>query len=125
MAKSIDFRRRVLEFYHDEGHTIRETAKVFKVSKTTIENWEALLAETGSLKKRPLNRTFKKIDPEKLKAYVNEHVSDTLSEIAEHFGCSIHAVDQALRKHKITYKKRADVYRAQRRRAYKIHNNVG
>jgi len=107
MAKSVDFRKRVLEYYIDEGHTIRETARVFKVSKTTIESWEALLAETGSLQKRPLKRRFKKIDPEKLKAYVNEHVSDTLSEIAEHFGCTIHAVDQALRKHKITYKKKS------------------
>ncbi|MCL1912239.1 MAG: IS630 transposase-related protein [Leptospirales bacterium] len=107
MAKSVDFRKRVLEYYIDEGHTIRETASVFKVSKTTIESWKSLLDETGSLEKRPLKRTFKKIDPEKLKAYVNEHVSDTLSEIAEHFGCTIHAVDQALRKHKITYKKKS------------------
>ena len=107
MAKSVDFRKRVIEYYIDEGHTIRETASVFKVSKTTIESWESLLAETGSLEKRPLNRTFKKIAPEKLKAYVNEHAGDTLSEIAEHFGCTIHAVDQALRKHKITYKKKS------------------
>lgn len=107
MAKSVDFRRRVLEYYHDEGHTIRETAAVFKVGKTTIENWEALLVETGSLEKRPLNRTFKKIDPEKLKTYVNEHSDDTLSEIAEHFNCTIHAVDQALRKQRITYKKKS------------------
>ena len=106
MAKSVDFRKRVLEFYKDEEHTIRETANVFKISKTTIERWEALLAETGSLEKRPPNRKFKKIDPEKLKAYVNEHVSDTLSEIAEYFDCTVHAVDQALRKHKITYKKK-------------------
>ena len=107
MAKSVDFRKRVLEYYIDEGHTIRETAAVFKVGKTTIENWEALLAETGSLEKRPLNRTFKKIDPEKLKTYVNEHSDDTLSEIAEHFSCTIHAVDQALRKQQITYKKKS------------------
>ena len=107
MAKSVDYRKRVLEYYVDEGHTIRETAAVFKVGKTTIENWEALLAETGSLEKRPLNRTFKKIDPEKLKTYVNEHSDDTLGEIAEHFSCTIHAVDQALRKQKITYKKKS------------------
>ena len=106
MAKSLDFRERVLEYYINEGHTIRETAAVFKVGKTTIENWEALLAETGSLEKRPLNRTFKKIDPEKLKTYVNEHNDDTLREIAEHFNCTIHAVDQALKKLKITYKKK-------------------
>jgi transposase len=107
MAKSVDFRKRVLEYYIDERHTIRETAAVFKVGKTTIENWETLLAETGSLEKRPLNRTFKKIDPEKLKAYVNEHNDDTLREIAEHFNCTIHAVDQALRKQQITYKKKS------------------
>jgi transposase len=106
MSKSVDFRKRAIEYYKDEGHTIRDTAKVFGVGKTTIENWVALLAETGNLENRPLNRTYKKIDPEKLKTYVAEHNDDTLGEIAEYFGCSIHAVDQALRKHKITYKKK-------------------
>jgi len=107
MAKSVDFRKRVLEYYQEEGHTIRNTAAVFKISKTTIGKWEALLAETGSLEKRPLNRTFKKIDPEKLKAYVTEHPSAILKEISEYFGCSISSVDKALRKNKITYKKKS------------------
>lgn len=106
MAKSIDFRKRVLEYHMCEGHSIRETAAVFKVGKTTVMSWKALLAETGSLEKRPLNRTFKKIDPEKLKSYVAEHSDAALREIAEYFSCTIHAVDQALRKQRITYKKK-------------------
>jgi transposase len=110
MSKSVDFRKRAIEYYKDGGHTIRDTAKVFGVGKTTIENWVALLAETGNLENRPLNRTYKKIDPEKLKTYIVEHNDDTLCEIAEYFRCSIHAVDQALRKHKITYKKRGAVH---------------
>jgi transposase len=38
MSKSVDFRKRAIEYYKDEGHTIRDTAKVFGVGKTTIEN---------------------------------------------------------------------------------------
>jgi transposase len=110
MAKSVDFRKRVLEYCVNEGHTIRETAAVFNVGKTTIQEWKKLVAETGSLEKRPLERTFKKVDPEKLKTYVSEHNDATLSEIAEHFGCCIAAAAKALRKQKITLKKKIAKY---------------
>jgi transposase len=106
MAKSSDFRKRVLEYYVDEGHSIRETAAVFGVAKKSIENWVNLVIETGSLDKRPLNRTFKKLDPEKLRDHLTEHCDDTLREIAEHFKCTISAVDKALKRQKLTLKKK-------------------
>jgi hypothetical protein len=55
--------------------------------------------------KKPL-RTFKKLDPEKLKAYVAEHPDAYLQEIGDAFGCSDTAVMKALKRLGITRKKR-------------------
>ena len=51
-------------------------------------------------------RTAQEIDPEKLKAYVAEHPDAYQSEMAEVFGCSESGIQDALRRHKITRKKR-------------------
>jgi len=36
---SEDFRKRIIE-YREEGHTLEETRKIFKVSIKTIRTWE-------------------------------------------------------------------------------------
>jgi len=105
MAYSEDLRKRVVE-YLEEGHTLENTKKVFKVGITTIRRWKEQLVELGNLKNKPLNRTFKKIDPEKLSTYIDEHPDAYLREIAEVFSCSDEAVRKALGKLKITRKKR-------------------
>ena len=50
------------------GHSLEATHQVFKVSKSTIQKWKKQLEETGNLEKKALHRSFRKIDPEKLKA---------------------------------------------------------
>ena len=65
MSKSIDLREAAVA-YHEAGHTLSETAKVFQVGKSTISAWTKKKRETGNLNNKPLNRTFKKIDPEKI-----------------------------------------------------------
>jgi len=105
MAYSEDLRKRVVE-YREEGHTLESTKKVFKVSISTMRSWEKQLAETGSLKNKPLNRSFKKIDPEKLLTYIKEHSDAYLREVAVFFSCTEEAVRQALVRLKITRKKR-------------------
>ena len=62
--------------------------------------------QTGELKDQPLHRTFKKLDPEKLTAYVSEHPDAYLKEIGEAFDCSGTAVRKAFKRHGITRKKR-------------------
>lgn len=94
-------------------HTQKKTSETFGVSETTIKKWKKLQAETGSLDKRPLERSFKKIDPEKLRAYVAEYPDDFLEEIAERFACSGEAIRLALKKHGITRKKNAKIQRTQ------------
>ena len=105
MSYSTDYRKRTLE-YRQAGHTLEETHQVFKVSKTTIREWEKRLKETGNLEKDELHRSFRKIDPEKLKAYVAEYPDAYQSEMAGAFGCSESGIRDALRRNKITRKKR-------------------
>lgn len=99
------YRERTIE-YRQAGHTLEETHQIFKVSRSTIQEWEKQWKETGSLEKKELHRSYRKIDPEKLKLYVEEHPDAYQSEMAKAFGCSESGIRDALRKHKITRKKR-------------------
>ena len=105
MSYSKDYREQTIE-YRQAGHTLEETHQVFKVSISTIREWEKRLKERGDLEKNELHRNFRKIDPEKLKAYVEEHPDAYQSEMAEAFGCSESGIRDALRNHRITRKKR-------------------
>ena len=105
MSYSKDYRERTIE-YRQAGHSLEATHEVFKVSRSTIQKWEKQLKETGDLGKKELHRGFRKIDPEKLKAYVGEHPDAYQSEMAEAFGCSESGIRDALKRHKITRKKR-------------------
>ena len=106
MAYSVDLRSRVID-YIKEGNTHEQGSLIFKVGTTTISNWVALLSETGSLEKRPLNRVALKFESEKLNAYIEENSDALLKDVAEHFGGSITGAFYALEREKITLKKRA------------------
>jgi transposase len=103
MAYSLDLRKKVMEYR--KSNSLDKTHETFKISKTTILDWEKLLKTTGSLKKRPLIRSHKKIDPDKLAEYIVDKPDAYLREMADHFGCTIRAVSQALDKQQITLKK--------------------
>ena len=115
MSYSKDYRKRTIE-YRQEGHTLEETHQTFKVAISTIQGWEQQLKETGDLGKKELHRSFRKIDPEKLKACVVEHPDAYQSEMAEAFGCSESGIRDALRRYKITRKKRQPVTRSRIRK---------
>ncbi|WP_353654136.1 IS630 transposase-related protein [Bacteroides caecimuris] len=63
------------------------------------------MKETGNLEKKDLHRSFRKIDPEKLKAYVVARPDAYQLEMAKASGCSESGIRDALRRHKITRKK--------------------
>ena len=109
MAYSLDLRKKVMEYRKnnslDKTHETFKIYETFKISKTTILDWEELLKTTGSLKKRPLIRSYKKIDPDKLAEFIVDKPDAYLREIAGYFGCTIRAVSQALDKQQITLKK--------------------
>ena len=110
MAYEKKFRERVMK-YRRKGNSIAKTADVFEVGTTTIKRWDKLEKETGSLEKRPLNRKFKKIDPEKLTAYIKSNPDAFLREIAEEFNCTTTAVFLAFEKLGITRKKNGRIRR--------------
>jgi len=92
-----------------EKHTQEETAKTFGVSVSAIRDWEKIQRETGKLDKKPLERKWRKIDPEKLREYVAAHPDEFLEEIATAFECSGEGIRQALKKHKNTRKKNDEI----------------
>ncbi|MDE5792952.1 MAG: helix-turn-helix domain containing protein [Oscillospiraceae bacterium] len=67
MGHSKDFKERAVS-YRLEGHTVKETSKIFGIGTDTLNRWLRQYRETGSLSEKPLNRTFRKINPEKLKS---------------------------------------------------------
>ena len=104
MAYSKDARALILKYRRDHG--LEKTHAEFGVSISTIRDWEKLLAQTGSLAKKELKREPRKYESEKLRAYVSENPDAFLKEIAEHFGGSVSGANDALKREKITYKKR-------------------
>jgi len=105
MSYEKEYRKRTIE-YRLSGHTLKETHEIFKVARSTIQKWERQYKRTGSLEKKELHRNFRKIDPNKLKAYVSEHPDAYQSEMAEAFSCSESGIRYALWRYKITRKKR-------------------
>ena len=105
MSYSVDLRERALALV-DGGMSQEEVRKLLKLGINTITQWKKVRAETGSLENRPLERSWRKIDPEKLKADVSEYPDDFDWERAARFGCSRQGIESARKKHKITRKKK-------------------
>ena len=110
MAYDIRYRRRAIDYWR-EGHTKIETAAVFKVSATTLQTWKSQLKETGTLAPKKRVETWRKIDPEKLRKFVEDNPEAYLREIAAEFGCVISAAEKALARLDISRKKNAGVSR--------------
>ena len=115
MSYPTKYRERTIE-YRQEGHTLEETKQVYHVSISTIRDWEKQLQEEGHLEKKPVERSFRKIDPEKLRSYVAEHPDAYQSEMAKEFRCSESGIRDALKRLGITRKKRQLVIRNRKQR---------
>ena len=104
MGYDIKFRERVMDYLR-EGHTEKETAATFKVSTFTIWKWKSMLNESGTLAPKKRKETWRKIDPDKLRKYVEEHPGAYQHEIAAAFGVRLFAIQKALKRLGITRKK--------------------
>lgn len=113
MSYPMKYRKRVIE-YLQEGHTQKEAKEIFQVSISTIREWTRRAKEGESLEPKKYPGVVKKIDPEKLKLYVQEHPDAYESEIAEEFNCSTAAISKALKRLKITRKKKTLSYKEQK-----------
>ena len=105
MAYSVDYRKRAVEYYQ-EGHTQKEVFTIFKVHPKTIRDWEARMM-SGTLEPNyPKTRKPRKLPPDELTRYIDEHPDAFLKEIGDQFQCSTEGARKALLKLKITRKKR-------------------
>ena len=104
-AYSVDLRERVLDYLqqHDNKKTASE---IFKVGIATVYRWVRQKKETGHVEPHYREYSYKKLDDNILKQYVKEHPDCFLIEIAEHFSVTEQAIFYALKRLKITRKKR-------------------
>ena len=105
MAYSIDFRKRAIAFL-DADHTGKELYEAFKIYPSTVNSWRKLLEKTGSLEPQYPQTRAGKIDLKELERALERSPDATLSEFAKQFNCTKQSVFTALKKLKITLKKR-------------------
>jgi transposase-like protein len=98
MSYDKKFREAVMR-YIDRGHSYKEVERLFGLSYNTVSQWKKLRDETGGLGTRPLNRPWKLIDPEKLRADIKESPRDSDQIRARRFGCSESGMRNALVRH--------------------------
>lgn len=118
-AYSIDLRERAVE-HATESKNQTVTAKIFKVSRQTINEWVKRKNKHKNLHPKKAQGKPSKIDPQKLQSYVSRHPDSYLREIAKEFGVSLVAVHEALKRHKITRKKNHTLLRTRREQAARI-----
>lgn len=91
-AYSEDFRKCVVEHYNN-GATRKEVLSIFKIGANTLTRWIREYRETKSysVKKREHYKE-RKIDDDKLLAYIKEKPSALLREIAKDYSVTPQAV---------------------------------
>lgn len=100
MSYSEHFRRKVLAKL-EEGYSIRAVATQFEIDKNTILSWKKRIAIKRTRPRKP-----SKIDPEALRADVEQYPDDYQYERAVRFSCSASSIGDALKRLGITFKKR-------------------
>lgn len=105
MAHAEQIRSRVLK-YLDLGKTLNEASSVYQVSISSIKRWKKLKRESGNVTIQSRSCAPYKIDSEKLNAYLAKHPDAYLQEIAAYFKVTDSGICKALKRLKITRKKR-------------------
>jgi transposase len=113
MSYDKKFRQQALRYWAS-GCTRAETSVVFGVGTSTLQTWKLQLKQTGSLEPKVRKTPWRKIDPEKLCAYVSEHPDAYQHEIAAAFGVRLFAIQKAMKRLNITRKKNDGVPRKRR-----------
>ena len=109
-----DLRDRVLAAY-DRGMKTKQIADVFQVSPAWARRVKQRRRETGRTTPRPMGGvTVVKIDRQRLAELVREQPDATLAELADRLGvdCGISAICTALKRMKLSFKKRPSTPRS-------------
>jgi transposase len=108
MSYSADLRECALNALA-KGYTKDAVREMFGLGQHTLQDWEKLQKETGSLENRPLNRKPRKIGRQELIDYYAENPFALDTEAAEHFNCSAQGVRDACKAIGYTRKKKRNV----------------
>ena len=111
MTYSIDFRRKVISIKEKERLSYKETSVRFGIGTTTLVRWRKKLEP-----QRSRNKGATKIDMEALKIDIKEYPDSYHYERAGRLGVGIRTVGDALKRLKVTYKKKPNTSEAQGRR---------
>lgn len=117
------FKEKVLEQIK-KGNSQERTAKLFGIGTATIKEWKKRVETGEGLEARIRRRNPKKIEPEKLRAYVRENPDAYLSEIASEFGCVESAIRKAMKKLGITRKKRRSRTKNEKKKTVKLSEKI-
>ena len=117
MAKpySVDLRARVLRFL-ETNKDKKAASQLFQVGIATIYRWIARKKDKGHIQPTQRKYAYKKIDDQKLIDYVEANPDHFLSEIAAHFSLTTEGIFRALKRLKITRKKRLRFIRKEKKR---------
>ncbi|MGG2140531.1 IS630 family transposase [Symbiopectobacterium sp. RP] len=99
MSYSIDFRGKVISTREEEGLSIRETAKQFRIGPASVSRWINQIASKASTTRQ------RKSDKSELIKDVEPYPDAYQKERAERFGVCQKAIWHALKKLGLTYKK--------------------
>lgn len=108
MSYSEHFRRKVLAKL-EEGNSIRAVAAQFEINKNTIVRWKQCIEIKRTRPRKP-----SKIPDDVLRADVEKYPDDYHYERAARLNCGVSSIGDALRRLKITVKKRPYNTRKQR-----------
>ena len=104
MAYSLDLREKVMD-YIENGDSVTKAAKVFGIGRASIYRW----LERKELAATKVEHRQRLLDRRELLKDIQENPEARLKQRAEKFGVSITAIFKALKKMKITRKKKNDV----------------
>lgn len=114
---SKDLRERVIAFIENGGKKL-EASRRFNVSRPAIDRWLKLKQTKGDLEDPPpLPRSWRKLNPEKLLSYVAENPDLMLQDYAKHFQTSASGIWRALKRLKMTLKKRPPSIKSEMKRS--------
>jgi transposase len=104
MAYSKDLRERALQAVRS-GQSKVAVSRMLGLGQHTIRDWEKLEEQTGSIERKALNRTSRKINRIKLLNWYQKNPLATNNETAIEFNCSVSGIRSAKNVLKITRKK--------------------
>ena len=109
MAYDMKFKEKVLEILAQNNGNVLKTSKLLNLNYRTVVRWKETAARGESLIHKSGGKRLEKINPEKLKEYVDKHPDKYLRELAKEFNCSKTGIFDALKKLGYTNKKKLQV----------------